>query len=154
MQISMDFIEKIGYFIEKIDFFRKNDFSFKKAKRHFFYNNFLLLFALKVKKTNVQFLLNLSGKKKETHQKSLIRFLVFFLYSLMEHPTNDPPLCCSWSEKNSHAKIKLLAFIWQKIMSKNLKNGCRNPQKQNKHTHPQRGCVKLTVILCKFSSIG
>ena len=42
--------KKIGYFIEKIDFFRKNDFSFKKARRHFFNINFLLLFALKVKK--------------------------------------------------------------------------------------------------------
>jgi hypothetical protein len=68
--------------------------------------------------------------------------LVFFLYSLMEHPTNDPPLCCSWSEKNSHAKIKLLAFMWWKLMRKNLKNVCGNPQKQNKHTHPQGGCVK------------
>ena len=91
----------------------------------------------------VRFLRNFAGRKKETHQKSLIRFLVFFLYSLMEHPTNDPPLCCSWSEKNSHAKIKLLAFMWWKLMRKNLKNVCGNPQKQNKHTHPQGGCVKF-----------
>ena len=136
--------KKIGYFNEKIDFFRKNDFSFKKARRHFLYNNFLLLFVPKVKKMLVRFLRNFAGRKKEreTHQKSLIRFLVFFLYSLMEHPTNDPPLCCSWSEKNSHTKIKLLAFMWWKLMRKNLKNVCGNPQKQNKHTHPQGGCVK------------
>jgi hypothetical protein len=110
----MAFIEKIGFFNEKTDFFRKNDFSSKIARRHFLYHTFLLLFVPKVKKTLVRFLRNFAGKKKrekETHEKSLIRFLVFFLYSLMEHPTNDPPLCCSWSEKNSHAKIKLLAFM-------------------------------------------
>jgi hypothetical protein len=28
-------------------------------------------------------------------------------------------------------------------MRKNLKNVCGNPQKENKHTHPQGGCVKF-----------
>ena len=46
----------------------------------------------------------------------------------MEHPTSDPPLCCSWSEKNSHAKIKLLAFICQMISSKTLKIGVGTPK--------------------------
>ena len=78
MQISMAFMKKIGYFIEKIDFFRKNDFSFKKAKRHLFYMNFLLLFALKVKKTNVRFLLNLSGKKKGDPPKVAYSFFGLF----------------------------------------------------------------------------
>ena len=80
MQISMAFIEKIGYFNEKIDFFRKNDFSFKKARRHFLYNNFLLLFVPKVKKMLVRFLRNFAGKKRDPPKVAYSFFGLFSIF--------------------------------------------------------------------------
>ncbi len=91
----------------------------------------------------VRFLRNFAGKKNWDPPKVAYSFFGLFSIFFNGFPTSDPPLCCSWSEKNSHAKIKLLAFMWWKLMRKNLKNVCGNPQKQNKHTHPQGGCVKF-----------